>query len=217
MWLQLFKGSTEHGSCPNWLRVQTRMPCVQVWAPINEGIVFKVFCRLCRLSKWGVGPFEKRKPFICAGTAELVWRASLCFSYHRKLEESPCIKPPIWSQYGDCLLSVLYFQSILPFLHCDELDIYYLETELKYYFAMCTCGPSCELTGCRSHLARCREVVNNSVKGFNPMTGREYFHEISSRFGIINSMPVLSSSNSMLWSHTGPLSVQKSSLPQLCF
>lgn len=159
------------------------------------------------------GTFEKRKPFICAGTAELVWRASLCFSYHKKLEEIQCTKAPIWSQRGDCLLSVLYIQHISPSQRCNKLDNHYLSVILQCAHM----GLAVKTTSWRSHLARCREVVNNSVKGFHPMTSREYFHEIFSRFRIINSMPVLSPSNSVLWSHTGRLSVQKSSLPQQCF
>lgn len=60
MKLQLFKGSTEHGLCPNWLGVQTRMPRFKVRADINEGNRFlKVFCWLCCLSNWGVGPFKR--------------------------------------------------------------------------------------------------------------------------------------------------------------
>ena len=62
--------------------------------------------------------FQKRKSFICAGTAEQVWRASLCFSYHQKLEEIQCMKAPISSPRGDCLLSttdpISFIQTPLP-------------------------------------------------------------------------------------------------------
>lgn len=64
----------------------------------------------------------------------------------------------------------------------------------------------------RGHVSCCGEAVNNSVKGFHPLKSKEYFHEIYSRFRIIVRMPILSSSNSMLWSYTGFLSVQKSLL-----
>lgn len=55
------------------------------------------------------GTFQKRKPFICAGTAELVWRASLWCSYREKLDEIQCIMALIWSQWGAGLSTVNYW------------------------------------------------------------------------------------------------------------
>lgn len=52
-------------------------------AYINEGKVFKSVLLIILLLQMSRGTFRKRKPFIGAGTAELVWTASLCFSYHK--------------------------------------------------------------------------------------------------------------------------------------
>lgn len=56
---------------------------------------------------------SKRKPFICAGTAVLVWRASLRCSYREKLEEIQRIMALIWSQWGGGLSTVSYWPSLL--------------------------------------------------------------------------------------------------------
>lgn len=210
MKLQLFKGSTEHGLCPSWLGVQTSMACFKLWANINEGIFFKVFCWLCCLSKWGVGPFKRGSHLSVQGQQSWSGQPHCASLITKKLEGIQCIMAPIWSGWGDCVLSATvmtlsfsYIQSISPLCQCDKLD--------NFYFAICTYGLRCKNDksdwSWRSHLARCREVVNNSVKGFHPTTSREYFHEIFSRFRIINSMPVLSPSNIMLWSYTDLLSV----------
>lgn len=161
------------------------------------------------------GTFQKRKPFICAGTAELVWRASLYFPYHEKLEEIQCIMALIWSRWGSglsCVNCWPYQFYISRVFHHSTNVINWTIIILQYAHTSLTL----KTTSWRSHLAHCGEAVNNSMKGFHPMTSKEYFHEIFSRFRIINPMPVLSPSNIMLWSHTGFLSVQKS-LPQLCF
>lgn len=145
------------------------------------------------------GTFQKRKPFICAGTAELVWRASLRFSYHPKLEAIQSIRHSFdlhgVTVYCQLLtLPILFIESVSPSCQCDKLD--------NYYFAICTHGPSCEsdrptwAVGVAWLAVEKLSII--AWKVFTPMTSREYFHEISSRFRIINSMPALSPSNSML-------------------
>lgn len=139
MKLQLFKGSTEHGLSPNWLGVQTRMSRFKVCTNINEGIVFKVFCWLCCLSKWGVRPFKRGSHLSVQGQHS--WSGEPhCSSYREKLEEIQCIMALIWSRwtvYCQLLtLSVLYIQKVSPLHRCDKLD--------NYYFAICTHGSNCE-------------------------------------------------------------------------
>lgn len=82
--------------------------------------------------------------------------------------------------------------------HYNANAIYWTAFILQYATYVPRCKNDRSDWSGRSHLARCREVVNNSVKGSNLTTSREYFHEIFSRLRIINSMPVLSPSNSML-------------------
>lgn len=55
------------------------------------------------------GTFQRRKLFICVGTAELVWRASLCLTSHEKLEEIQPIMALIWSRWGGGLSTVNYW------------------------------------------------------------------------------------------------------------
>lgn len=111
------KGSAEHGLYPNWLGVQTRMPCFKVGANINEGIVFKVFCWLCCLSKWGVGPLKRGSHLSVQGQqswsgephcASLITKNSLHNGTH-------LISMGQWTVCCQLLL-VLYIQSISPFL-----------------------------------------------------------------------------------------------------
>lgn len=58
----------------------------------------------------------------------------------------------------------------------------------------------------------CLAVEKLSTIAWKTLKSKEYFHEIYSRFRIIVRMPILSSSNSMLWSYAGFLSGQKSLL-----
>lgn len=157
------------------------------------------------------GTFQKRKPFIGAGTAELVWTASLCFSYHQKTWGDSVHNGThlIWMGW---LRTLSYSNDPVIFIYPRVFHHYASVINWTIFiFAICTYGPRCKIDksdwSWRSHLARCREVVNNSAKGFHPTTSREYFHEIFSRFRIINSMPVLSPSDIMLWSYTDLLSV----------
>lgn len=140
-----------------------------------------MFCWLSSLSKWGVGPFKRGSHLSSSAgleslTVQLLSRKTRRDSAHKGTH---LISMGQWTVFCQLLtLSVLYIQSISPSRQCDKLD--------NYYFAICTHGPNSENELERTYLARCWEVVNNSVKGFHPMTSREYFHEIFSRFRIIN-------------------------------
>lgn len=125
--------------------VQTRISCFK--ALMREYFFFfKSVLLITLLIQMRSGTFQKRKPFICAGTAELVWRASLCFPYHEKVAEIQGIMALIWSRWGGGLSSVncwpyqFYISRVFHHFHqCDELD--------NYYFAICTHGPNCENGG----------------------------------------------------------------------
>lgn len=121
--------------------VQTRMLCFKVCANINEGIVLKVLCWLCSLSKWGVGPFKR------GSHLSVHWQQSWSGELHaslikKKLDEIQCIMALIWSRWGcglstvNCWSYYFYIQSISPFHQCDKFD--------NYYFAICTHKPNCE-------------------------------------------------------------------------
>lgn len=186
----------------------------KLWANINEGIFFNVFCWLRCLSKWGVGPLKRGSHLSAQGQQSCSGQphcASLIVKNLRRFGAR------IWSGWGNCRLSatvmtqsflsmqcittIMQYFTIMPMQYIGQLFILQYAT----YVPRCKSDRS-DWSG-RSHLARCREVVNNSVKGSNLTTSREYFHEIFSRLRIINSMPVLSPSNSMLWSYTDLLSV----------
>lgn len=78
--------------------VQTNIHCFNVWEAINESTALERVSLIASLIPVRSGTFQKRKPFICGGTAELAWRASLWCSYHEKLEEIQFVKALIWSQ-----------------------------------------------------------------------------------------------------------------------
>lgn len=66
------------------------------WARLNEGITGW----LCCFPQMKSGTFIERKSFIGAGTAVLLWKLSLCFSYRDKLKGDSEMTPHlIWMQW----------------------------------------------------------------------------------------------------------------------
>lgn len=75
---QPVKGSAVRGECS---------ACFKLWGIVNEEIFVKRVFLIRLLIQMRSGIFQKRKPFIGAGTADLVWTVSLCFCYHQKKEK----------------------------------------------------------------------------------------------------------------------------------
>lgn len=101
-----------------------------------------MFCWLCCLSKWGVGPFKKEAIYLCRDSRAGLESLTVLLLSRKTWEESVhngthLILMRWWTIYCQLLtLSVLYIQSISPFHQCDKLDI--------YYFTVCTHGLNCE-------------------------------------------------------------------------
>lgn len=74
----------------------------KLWANINEGIFFNVFCWLRCLSKWGVGPLKRGSHLSAQGQQSCSGQPH-CASLIVKNLRRFCAR--IWSGWGNCRLS----------------------------------------------------------------------------------------------------------------
>lgn len=58
-WSFSFSESSAHGLCPDWLGCKPECPASKFKWTLIRILFLKVFCWLCFLSKWGVGPFKR--------------------------------------------------------------------------------------------------------------------------------------------------------------
>lgn len=58
-WSFSFSESSAHGLCPDWLGCKQECPASKFKWTLIRILFLKVFCWLCFLSKWGVGPFKR--------------------------------------------------------------------------------------------------------------------------------------------------------------
>lgn len=154
------------------------------------------------------GTFLERKSVIGEGTAALLWKFSLCFSYHDKLKgDSEMATHLIWmqwlytrSRHGPLAPKREYRSTSLLRGQYDELA--------NLYLAICTYGGRCkkrEVRPERSRLSRSCQQQREMISAHT--ASGDDFHEISSRSRKTKKgIAILSPSNSMLWSYAGPLS-----------